>query len=203
MPFRQHPLMKSDALFSESRPESFIIAYTDGGARGNPGPAGFGVYVTDDKGKKLAELSQYLGHQTNNVAEYSALVAALEWALDHDQRAVQVVSDSELMVKQMRGMYKVSNSALQELHAKAKKLTSQLDWFDIRHVLRGQNQNADRLANEAMDKGSGKNSPSSATNGERATVNSTGVVHGIVRDGKVELLNGQFPDGTKVLVRKA
>jgi ribonuclease HI len=200
MPFRQHPLMKSDALFSDpSRPESFAVAYTDGGARGNPGPSGFGVYITDNKGKKLAELSQYLGHQTNNVAEYSGLLAALEWAVQNGQRAMQVVSDSELMVKQIRGVYKVNNSQLQELHAKAKKLIGQLDWFDIRHVLRGQNQNADRLANEAMDKGSGKSSPSSGAAG----TNSTGVLHGVVRDGKVELLDGTMPEGTKVLVRKA
>lgn len=192
--------MKSEALFSESRPESFIIAYTDGGARGNPGPSGFGVYVTDNKGKKLAELSQYLGHQTNNVAEYSGLLAALEWAVGNGHRSVQVVSDSELMVKQIRGVYKVSNAALQELHAKAKKLISQLDWFDIRHVLRGQNQNADRLANEAMDKGSGKTSspPSNSAN-----TNPTGVLQGIVRDGRIELLEGSLPEGTKVLIRRS
>ena len=202
MPFRQHPLMKSDALFSDpSRPESFAVAYTDGGARGNPGPSGFGVYITDNKGKKLAELSHYLGHQTNNVAEYSGLLAALEWAVQNGQGAMQVVSDSELMVKQIRGVYKVNNSQLQELHAKAKKLIAQLDWFDIRHVLRGQNQNADRLANAAMDKGSGKSSP--VVTGEKATVNSTGVLHGVIRDGKVELLNGELPEGTKVLIRKA
>jgi ribonuclease HI len=195
--------MKSYALFSDpTRTETFIVAYTDGGARGNPGPSGFGVYITDNKGKKLAELSQYLGHQTNNVAEYSGMLAALEWAVQHGHKELQVVSDSELMVKQILGVYKVKNPQLQELHAKAKKLISQLDWFDIRHVLRGQNQNADRLANEAMDKGSGKSS--STANGEqRATVNSTGVVTGIVRDGKVELLNGEFPEGTKVLVRNA
>jgi ribonuclease HI len=194
--------MKSDALFSDpSRPESFAVAYTDGGARGNPGPSGFGVYITDNKGKKLAELSQYLGHQTNNVAEYSGLLAALEWAVQNGQRSLQAVSDSELMVKQIRGVYKVNNSQLQELHAKAKKLISQLDWFDIRHVLRGQNQNADRLANEAMDKGSGR---TSAPSSERAaTTYSTGVLHGVVRDGKIELLDGEMPEGTKVLVRKA
>lgn len=194
--------MKSDALFSDpTRPESFAVAYTDGGARGNPGPSGFGVYITDNKGKKLAELSQYLGHQTNNVAEYSGLLAALEWAVQNGQSALQVVSDSELMVKQIRGVYKVNNSQLQELHAKARKLISRLDWFDIRHVLRGQNQNADRLANDAMDKGSGR---TIAPVSERAaTTNSTGVLHGVVHDGKVELLDGQLPEGTKVLVRKA
>jgi ribonuclease HI len=133
------------------------------------------------------------------VAEYSGLLAALEWAVQNGQHSLQAVSDSELMVKQIRGVYKVNNSQLQDLHAKAKKLIAQLDWFDIRHVLRGQNQNADRLANEAMDKGSGKSSSSSPPAG----TNSTGVLHGVVRDGKVELLDGELPEGTKVLVRKA
>src|SRR3954451_18345302 len=121
MPFRRHPLMKPDLFANPSRPETFAIAYTDGGARGNPGPAGFGVYITDNEGNQLAELSQYLGHQTNNVAEYSALLAALEWAIQNRHRALLVVSDSELMVKQIRGVYKVSNLALQQLHAKAKQ----------------------------------------------------------------------------------
>ena len=187
--------MNSSALFSDPRPDTFIIAYTDGGARGNPGPAGYGVHITDNHGKKLAELSHYLGHQTNNVAEYSGLLAALEWVMQNGHRAVQVVSDSELMVKQMRGVYKVNNPQLQELHAKAKKLTSQLEWFDIRHVLRGQNQNADRLANQAMDKGSAKASVP-------APSPTTGVLHGIVRNGRVEILEGELPEGTKVLIRK-
>lgn len=191
--------MKSDALFSDpSRPELFAVAYTDGGARGNPGPSGFGVYITDNKGKMLAEFSQYLGHQTNNVAEYSGLLAALEWAVQNGHRALQVVSDSELMVKQIRGVYKVNNSQLQTLHAKAKKLIAQLDWFDIRHVLRGQNKDADRLANEAMDKGSGKSSSTSST----PATNSSGVLHGIVRGGKIEFMEGSLPEGTKVLIRK-
>lgn len=190
--------MNSSALFSDTRPESFIIAYTDGGARGNPGPAGYGVYITDHKGQKLAQLSQYLGHQTNNVAEYSGLLAALDWALQHGHRTIQVISDSDLMVKQIRGVYKVSNPHLQELHGKAKKLIAQLEWFDIRHVLRGQNQNADRLANQAMDQGSGKPAASS----DAAKANPSGVLHGVVRDGKVELLEGSLPEGTKVLIRK-
>ncbi len=192
--------MKSDALFSDpKRPETFVVAYTDGGARGNPGPAGFGVCITDNHGKKLGELSEYLGYQTNNVAEYSGLLAALEWAIQQGHRAVQVVSDSELMVKQMRGVYKVRNEDLQRLHEKAKGLIGQLEWFDIRHVLRNQNQNADRLANEAMDRGSGK--VVTPSNGPKPA-NPSGVFHGVVRDGKIELLEGKLPEGTKVLIRK-
>ena len=199
MPFRRFP-MKSAALYDEpAKPDDCITAYTDGGARGNPGPSGYGVYIADAQGKKLAELSQYLGHQTNNYAEYSALLAALEWAVTNQQRAMQVVSDSELMVKQIKGIYKVSNLQLQELHARAKRLISQLDWFNIQHVLRGKNKDADRLANEAMDRGSGRSKPQA----EAPAPVISGVLHGIVRNGKVELTDGELPEGTKVLIRKA
>ena len=182
------------------KPENYVIANTDGGARGNPGPAGFGVFLSDQKGQKLGEISQYLGEQTNNYAEYSALLAALEWAIANGHRNLQVVSDSELMVKQIRGEYKVRNENLQPLFEKAKRLISQLDWFEARHVLRGENKKADGLANAAMDKGSGRVSTSAST---QAAPSSSGVLQGVVRDGKIELLNGQLPDGTKVLVRKA
>src|SRR5579884_1960166 len=106
MPFRSNPFDRSSAaLFSSpNKPGEHLIAYTDGGARGNPGPAGFGVYITDQDGNRVVELSEYLGQQTNNYAEYSALLASLEWAIRNGHRAVQVVSDSELMVKQLRGI---------------------------------------------------------------------------------------------------
>ena len=144
-----------DFLFMSpySPPENYLIAYSDGGARGNPGPAGYGVVIKDETGKKIAELSQYLGHQTNNVAEYQGLIAALEYAIKHGYKALKVISDSELLVRQIRGIYKVKNSVLKELHARAKELIAKLDWFSIEHVLRGKNLDADRLANEAMDKG--------------------------------------------------
>lgn len=198
MPFRRIPADGSALFSAPAKPDDCVIAYTDGGARGNPGPAGFGVYITDQQGQKLAELSEYLGHQTNNVAEYSGLLAALEWAVKNGHRGLQVVSDSELMVKQIKGIYKVSNSTLQELHAKAKRLISQLDWFRIEHVLRGKNKEADRLANDAMDRGSGKPKQTEVP----APVIS-GVFHGIVKDGKIELLDGNLPEGTKVLIRKS
>ncbi|HMK31645.1 MAG TPA: ribonuclease HI family protein [Terriglobales bacterium] len=130
------------------------MANTDGGARGNPGPAGYGVVIEDQAGNRVAELSRYLGHQTNNYAEYAALLAALEYATGHGERALRVRSDSELMVKQIRGEYKVRNPVLQELHARARNLIRQLSWFEIEHVLRGKNAEADRLANLAMDEGS-------------------------------------------------
>lgn len=137
-------------------PENYLIAHTDGGARGNPGPAGYGVVIHDSSGNKVAGLSRFLGHQTNNFAEYQALIASLEYALQHGHPALKVISDSELVVRQVKGIYKVKEPTLRDLHARVRELISKLDWFEIEHVLRGHNREADRLANEAMDKGSGK-----------------------------------------------
>ncbi len=135
---------------------SFLTAYVDGGARGNPGPAGYGVVLEDSGGRKIAELSHYLGRQTNNYAEYSGLIAALQYALEHNYQSLRVVSDSELMVRQMKGIYKVRNANLVPLYQRARALARQLKSFDIGHVLRGKNRDADRLANEAMDRGGAK-----------------------------------------------
>ena len=128
------------------------MAHIDGGARGNPGPAGYGVVLEDQNGRQVAGLSQYLGQRTNNYAEYSGLLAALQYALEHGPKALKVISDSELMVRQIKGVYKVRNAALQELYQKAQGMIGQLEWFEIGHVLRESNREADRLANEAMDR---------------------------------------------------
>ena len=133
--------------------EQEITAYCDGGARGNPGPSGYGVYITDHKGEALAELSEFLGIRTNNYAEYSGLLAALEFALRYDHPRLHVVSDSELMVKQIKGQYKVKSLDLRPLYDEAKRRIAGLDSFRIEHVLRNKNKQADRLANLAMDKG--------------------------------------------------
>src|SRR5579872_6231974 len=142
--------------FSSPPPNEHLIAYSDGGARGNPGPAGYGVVIKDQSGEKVAALSQYLGHQTNNFAEYQGLIAALEYAVEHGPKALRLISDSELLVRQIKGIYKVKNATLKDLHGRAKELIAQLDWFSIGHAFREQNQEADRLANEAMDKGMGR-----------------------------------------------
>ncbi|MFZ0664058.1 MAG: ribonuclease HI family protein [Acidobacteriaceae bacterium] len=131
----------------------FITAFCDGGARGNPGPSGFGVFIQDERGEKLAELSEYLGIRTNNFAEYSGLLAALEFALRYDHPRLQVVSDSELMVKQIKGQYKVKSPDLRPLYEEAKRRIAGLKSFHIQHVLRNKNKEADRLANHAMDEG--------------------------------------------------
>ena len=191
-----------------SPPEHYLIAHSDGGARGNPGPAGYGVVIKDNTGKKVAGLSEYLGHQTNNFAEYQGLIAALEYAVNHGPKALKLVSDSELMVKQIKGIYKVKNETLQELYARAKQLINKLDWFSIDHALREHNQEADRLANEAMDKGSGRNHSNNAGTVERGLAGdspaSTVVrqeLEGIVQNGTIRLLNGTLPEGTRVEVR--
>ena len=150
------PIEKSSELFARRRPSApreHLVAHIDGGARGNPGPAGYGVVLEDQDRRRVAGLSQYLGHRTNNYAEYSGLLAALEYALAHGPKALKVISDSELMVRQIKGVYKVRNAALRELYEKAQQLIRQLEWFEIGHVLRESNREADRLANEAMDRG--------------------------------------------------
>src|SRR6201996_5623833 len=136
--------------------DDLITAYCDGGSRGNPGPAGFGVFIQGADGEVLGELSEYLGKHTNNYAEYSGLLAALDFAITQGHRRLKVVSDSELMVKQMKGQYRVNSPELRPLYEEAKRRVSQLDHFQIQHVLREKNRHADRLANLAMDRGMGR-----------------------------------------------
>src|SRR5687767_15208010 len=128
-----------------------VYAWIDGGARGNPGPAGYGVHIESGDGTVLAELHGGLGIATNNVAEYNGLLAALQWAVDHGHQQVQVRADSELLVKQMRGDYKVKHPGLQPLAARARLLIGQLDDVTFLHVRREQNTEADRLSNLGMD----------------------------------------------------
>ena len=130
-----------------------LVAHVDGGARGNPGPAGYGVVIEDHHGRPVAKFSRYLGRRTNNFAEYSGLIAALNYALEHKTSGLRVLSDSELMVRQMNGVYKVRSPDLRPLYEEARRLTQQLQWFRIEHVRREQNAEADRLANAAMDRG--------------------------------------------------
>jgi len=127
-----------------------ITAYIDGGARGNPGPAGYGVYIELPDGSS-EELHGALGIATNNVAEYNGLLAALQWALDHGHLDVRIRADSELLVKQMRGEYKVKHPGLQPLAARARLLVAQLGRVTFEHVRREQNKDADRLSNVGMD----------------------------------------------------
>lgn len=181
---------------SRTPPERYLIAHSDGGARGNPGPAGFGVVIKDEAGHKVAVLSQYLGHQTNNFAEYQGLIAALEYAFQHGPKAIKVISDSELLVRQIKGIYKVKNATLQDLHGRAKEIIAQLDWFSIDHALREHNREADELANAAMDKGMGR--APAATSAAATRQEFEGVV---IRGGVIRLTDGELPEGTRVQVR--
>ncbi len=132
-----------------------ITVYIDGGARGNPGPAGYGVRVEQPDGTLIEEFGESIGVATNNVAEYRALLAALEWAKSHAHTVVHVRSDSLLLVQQMLGRFKVKNAGLQPLHAKARLLAHAIGKVSFEHVGRAKNAHADRLANSAMDAAAG------------------------------------------------
>jgi probable phosphoglycerate mutase len=142
-----------------------ITAYIDGGSRGNPGPAGFGVRVEDQDGTVVERFSRSIGTATNNVAEYQGLIAALEWASARGYRQIRIRSDSELLVRQMRGEYRVKNPGLQPLHQQARRLVAQIGRVTFEHVRRELNADADRLANEAMDAAAGGTPPGAPVSG--------------------------------------
>jgi ribonuclease HI len=189
-----------------------IVAHCDGGSRGNPGPAGYGAVIEDGKGRILARLSEYLGKRTNNFAEYSAMLAVLAWALEHGHTRLRVIADSELMVKQMKGQYKVNSPDLRPLWVEAHRRANQLEKFEIVHTLRGGNKEADQLANEAMDRGMGRNTakPPSASPASGSAQGSTPrpatpkreriVLEGFVKNGVVHPIDGELPDGIFVKI---
>ena len=199
----------------------WFTAHCDGGSRGNPGPSGYGAVIEDAQGRTVARLSEFVGRQTNNYAEYSGLLAVLKWALENGKKRLRVVSDSELMVKQMKGQYKVASPVLRPLWEEAKRLAGRLERFEMRHTLRGGNKEADRLANEAMDRGTGKSSGqlsvvSGQSSGGVGGVSGASkpaltvapapapakrvVLEGYVKGGVVHLLEGELPDGVFVKV---
>lgn len=132
-------------------PSPEVIAHIDGASRGNPGPAAYGVVLASDEGARLTTLSKTIGHATNNVAEYHGLLAALEYALEHDFRRLKVLSDSELMARQIQGAYKVKSPDLKPLYERARSAIARLESFSIEHVRREHNREADKLANKALD----------------------------------------------------
>jgi ribonuclease HI len=143
---------------SEPKPAAAAAyrANIDGGSRGNPGPAAYGVIIRDGRGEIVARLKKYIGRMTNNVAEYYGLIAALDYAESHKVKAIRIESDSELLVKQMRGLYKVKSEDLRPLFERALKMSKAFESFRIEHVYREQNREADALANEALDEVEGK-----------------------------------------------
>lgn len=128
-----------------------VRIYTDGASRGNPGEAGIGVYIVDEQGKELARISDYLGKATNNVAEYKAMLTGLQAAINLGAQQVEIVADSELMVKQMKGLYKVKNEGLIPLYQTAKEFVGKFQKVAFTHVLREHNKVADQLANQGID----------------------------------------------------
>ena len=128
-----------------------IVAHIDGGSRGNPGPAAYGVAIETAQGQPVTAFAKFIGETTNNFAEYQGLLAALEYALSHGYPRLRVLTDSELMARQISGQYKVRSPDLKPLHDKAQAMIARLESFSIRHVYREHNREADRLANKAMD----------------------------------------------------
>jgi probable phosphoglycerate mutase len=186
-----------------------ITAYCDGGSRGNPGPAGYGVYLQDANGSVVGELSEYLGKRTNNFAEYSGLLASLEFAITKGYNSLRVVSDSELMVKQIKGQYRVNSPELRSLYEEARRRIGQLEHFQIQHVLRDKNKHADRLANLAMDRGMGRApaapsplpAPATAAPIPAPIQNpapKSVMLRGLVKGGVVHVLGADLPEGTFV-----
>jgi ribonuclease HI len=175
----------------------------DGAARGNPGPAAYGVVIRDGRGEIVAKLKKYIGRMTNNVAEYYGLIAALDYAQSHGLKALRVESDSELMVKQMRGLYKVKSEDLRPLYERAAKMAKGFESFRIEHVYREQNREADALANEALDETAGVAPPAGAP--AKTTAGSDGKpagprwIQARFRSGILYPLEDiDLPDGTEV-----
>jgi ribonuclease HI len=197
------PAPRGGGLFGdhppEQKPVAFYQANIDGGSRGNPGPAAYGVVIRDAKGEIVAHLKKYIGHSTNNVAEYFGLIAALDYAENHGIHALHVRSDSELLVKQMRGQYKVRSEDLRPLFERAKKMSQTFEAFRIDHVYREQNSEADALANQAMDETSRGGASSSPTTEKSVPKDATMRVIARCKGGQLQLdepLN--FPDGAEV-----
>lgn len=165
----KHP-SESAPLFTDAPagpPAGVYVANIDGASRGNPGPAAYAVVMRDPNGNIILELGKRLGRDTNNVAEYYALLAALDYAAGSGIEALRIRSDSELLVRQMQGRYKVKSPDLKPLHERAMKLTRQLTYFTIEHVRREMNRDADALANAALDSGSSITSPTAAAESAR------------------------------------
>ena len=144
--------MTDSAQPSAASDDAFATLWTDGAARGNPGPSGIGVMLKSPSGEVIVAEGRFVGHSTNNVAEYKALLLGLELALERGVRKVEVRADSELLIKQLKGEYRVRNPGLLPLYEQAQALLARLEAFRMKHVRREQNAEADRLANEGIDR---------------------------------------------------
>jgi len=208
------PPQRGAGLFGDHRPEAKPSAPAawraniDGGSRGNPGPAAYGVVIRNPRGEIVARLKKYIGRTTNNVAEYYGLIAALDFAQSSSVRELHIESDSELLVKQMRGQYKVKSADLRPLFERAQKMSRSFVSFRINHIYREQNREADALANEAMDevsaapraengksKTENRNSPGDSRDAAKSAIR----VRARLRSGVLYPLEDiDLPDGTEV-----
>jgi ribonuclease HI len=221
--FAETPAPAAHGAQQSGQRSDWINAHCDGGARGNPGPSGYGALIQNDEGVVLVELSEFLGMRTNNYAEYSGLLGCLQYALDHNYGRLRVVSDSELMVKQIQGKYQVKSPDLKPLFEEAKRRIARLEKFEISHALRHKNKDADRLANEAMDRGMRRGNssdvrPSASGQPVPAPLKATpyptkseappnpyakadAMLRGFTKDGVVHVLGGAtLPDGIFVKI---
>ena len=205
---RRPPTSRAKSLFAEpahdAKPAAAAYrANIDGGSRGNPGPAAYGAVIRDARGEVVAKLKKYIGRSTNNVAEYYGLIAAMDYAQSKSIRTLRIESDSELLVKQMRGLYKVKSADLQPLFERAKKMSQGFESFKIEHVYREQNREADALVNESLDEAEGKPRPASLSAAKPDSAEKSGPrrIQARFRSGVLYLLEDVgLPDGTVVEV---
>jgi ribonuclease HI len=190
----------SGQLFAEhevpaARTEGAYTANIDGAARGNPGPASYGVVVRRPDGTPLESLGKYIGRHTNNVAEYYALIAALDYAVAKGIKRLRVYSDSQLIVNQMKGLYKVKHPDLRPLHERARKQAAVLEAFTIQYVPREENRDADAAANAALDNTSGMK-PAFASDPARVAPATPSIPRAIIQTSRK--IRARFRDGVLV-----
>src|SRR5712692_42139 len=161
-----HAKLFADPEAGAERPTEVTTAYIDGASRGNPGPASYAVILKGPDGKVTLELGKYFGRATNNVAEYYGLITALDGAASRGITRLRVRSDSELLVRQMEGRYKVKSGDLKPLCERAQKLARGFAWFGIEYIPREENREADKLANEALDRTGKSSAMRKGTDGE-------------------------------------
>jgi len=201
----EKPGSRSARLFSEpaeSAPRhALVIANVDGGARGNPGPAAYGIVLREAGGAMLLAAGKYVGRTTNNVAEYYGLIAALDAARERGVSRLRVESDSELLVRQMQGRYRVKSPDLKPLHERALKLSRSFERFEIAHVPREKNREADRLVNTALD-GEGKSENRNSKIEDRQENTKPQTIRAHYRGGVfVPTEPPDLPEGTAVQIR--
>jgi ribonuclease HI len=199
---RSTPPPRSAQLFGANTPYSpagVYIAHVDGASRGNPGPASYAVTIEGPGGERVFELGKYLGRETNNVAEYHALIAALDYATAHKISRLRVLSDSELLVRQMQGRYKVKSADLRPLYERAVAMSRTLDYFAVEHIPREKNREADKLANEALDR-TGRSSSDGAAAAKNVAAKPVRVRAHYVKGVLVPLEPLELEEGAEVLL---